>query len=39
MHGDPDRVDDLDVVGVFSVQLLLAFKTLLPSKLWYGGHK
>ena len=38
-HGDPDTADDLGAVGVFSIQLLLAFKTLLSSELHYGGHK
>ena len=37
-HGDPDTADDLGAVDIFSVQLLLAFKTVLPSQLGYGGH-
>ena len=38
-HGDLDTADELGAVGFFSVHLLLAFKTLLPTKLCYGGHK
>ena len=38
-YGDPDTACDLGAVGVFSVQLVLAFKTLLPSELRYGRYE
>ena len=38
-YGDPDTAGDLGAVGVFSVQLVLLFKALLPYELCYGGHE